>query len=242
MIKTRLVTAGALLALAGAAHADFSVTPTVASDYDFRGISQTAKDPAFQLGATYSHESGFYASVWGSNVDFGGSKPDVELDYILGFAGGDSEASFGYDIGAVYYTYVSAGSVNYPEIYAGISKGWFSGKVWYSPDVADTTSWYTEANGSFPLPQDFSLSAHLGYSFGNYWDSLDSKYVDWSVGVARSFGNFDASLKYIDGSDLVDLDSLGSAFCQTQGVNCNVFSTDKKVVLSVSTTLPWKSE
>jgi uncharacterized protein (TIGR02001 family) len=42
--------------------------PHVVSDYRFRGISQTDKDFAVQGGLTVSHESGLYASVWGSSV------------------------------------------------------------------------------------------------------------------------------------------------------------------------------
>ena len=44
MIKSRAVLAGSLLAFAGAASADISITPTLTSDYDFRGISQTSND------------------------------------------------------------------------------------------------------------------------------------------------------------------------------------------------------
>ena len=43
------------------------------SDYRFRGISLSNKDPAFQPSVTVTHKSGAYASVWGSNIaDNGG--------------------------------------------------------------------------------------------------------------------------------------------------------------------------
>ena len=81
MIKSRIAAGAALLAVAGVAGAgSFSVTPTIASDYDWRGFSQTDPDQdgdvAFQLGGTYSFDNGFYVGAWGSNVDFGASKPD----------------------------------------------------------------------------------------------------------------------------------------------------------------------
>jgi uncharacterized protein (TIGR02001 family) len=38
------------------------------SDYRFRGISQTFKEPALQGGFDYSHASGFYLGTWASNV------------------------------------------------------------------------------------------------------------------------------------------------------------------------------
>ena len=233
MIKSRAVLAGSLLAFAGIASADITVTPAVVSDYDFRGISQTKENPAFSLGLNYAHESGFYAGLWGSNVDFGPGDPNVEVDVFAGYAGGDATESFGYDLGAIYYTYPGAGDLKYLELYAGISKGWFSGKVWYSPDFGgkftsgSTPGVYTEANGTFPLPHDFSFVVHAGYSFGDYWDNIE--YFDWSAGFTRNFGPVAVALKYIDGSDLPDFGS-------------KVFSTDPKVWLSISTTLPWKSE
>ena len=103
MIKSRIAMAGALLATAGSAYADFTVAPTLVSDYDFRGVTQTLEDPALQLGLNYAHDSGFYAGLWGSNVDFGPGKPDVEVDAFVGFAGGDAAETFGYDVGIVYY-------------------------------------------------------------------------------------------------------------------------------------------
>jgi uncharacterized protein (TIGR02001 family) len=237
MIKSRVYLGGALLAAAGAANAGVTVTPTIVSDYDFRGFTQTAKDPAFQLGVNYAHASGFYAFAWGSNLD-GDSYPgaDLELDVGLGFAGGDAKESFGYDVGVVAYTYpgldLPGVATHYEEIYAGISKGWFAGKLWYSPEFAgasgDTSAFYVEGNGTFPLPQDFAFVAHVGYSFGDYWDDIE--YVDWSAGFTKTFKNFSFALKYIDGSDYPD------------DPTTKVFDSKGKAWASISTTLPWAKE
>lgn len=232
MIKSRAVLAGCLLAFAGVAGAAVTVTPAVVSDYDFRGISQNKKDPAFQLGVNWTQDSGFYAGLWTSNVDFGTDKPDIEVDVFAGFTGGDASKTFGYDIGINTYNYPGAAADNYTEIYASISKGMFMGKVWFSPNVFGTTWWYTEGDATVPLPMGFSFLAHVGYSFGNYWKDGLGEYFDWSVGLSRSFGPISGFVKYIDGSDLPDLDGI-------PGVNTDVFSTDKKVVVGISTTLPW---
>jgi len=59
MIKFRLAAAAALLAVTGAAvGGNISATVGLVSDYDFRGITQTLNDPAFQLGLTYTGDSG----------------------------------------------------------------------------------------------------------------------------------------------------------------------------------------
>jgi len=239
MIKSRAILAGALLAISGAASAGITVTPAVVWDYDFRGISQTAGDPAFQLGINYAHDSGFYAGLWGSNVDFGPGDPDLELDFFSGFSGGDATESFSYDIGAIYYTYVNSSDFNYPEIYAGLGKGWFAAKLWYSWDFGglDEDAYYFEGNATIPLPGGFSGLAHVGYSDGGYWDDFyGDGYVDWSVGVTRNFGPIAATVKYIDGSDLPDLDSPGC------GSDCEYFSTDGKLWVGVQTTLPWSKD
>ena len=136
MIKSRVFLAGALLvAAAGTAHAGLTVTPAVVSDYDFRGVTQTANDPAVQVGATYAFDSGLYVGGWGSNIKFGAGDPKLELDWSAGYTVGDAKEGFAYDLGAVYYTYQKSGSdFNYGEVYAGVTRDWFNAKIFYSPD------------------------------------------------------------------------------------------------------------
>jgi uncharacterized protein (TIGR02001 family) len=227
MIKSRIAFAGALLAVTGAASAaGLSVTPTIATDYDFRGISQTNPDrdgidPAFQLGVNYNFDNGVYLGLWGSNVDYGPGAPSLEIDYTAGYAGGDAVESFGYDFGITYYTYMDASDGNTAEIYAGLSKGWFSGKLWYSDDYASTknSGFYLEGNAAIPVAsiEGLSVLAHLGM-----FDTQNAKSAtDYSIGVGYNVGNFATALKYIDGS------------------TDNAFNYDNRFVLSVSTTLPW---
>lgn len=229
MIKSRIAIAGALLAVTGAASAaGFSVTPTIATDYDFRGVSQTNPDqdgidPAFQLGVNYGFENGVYLGLWGSNVDYGPGDPSVEIDYTLGYAGGDPVDSFGYDFGVTYYTYLSAGAGNTAEIYAGLSKGWFSGKLWFSDDYAstDNSTFYLEGNAAIPLPvEGLSLLAHVGVFDIEGGGSA----TDYSLGVGYNVGKWATTLKYVDGSD---------------GIRGASDSIDNHVVFAVSTTLPW---
>ena len=48
MRNLRILAALGLLAAAGAANAEVSATVTATNDYDFRGNSQSARDPALQ--------------------------------------------------------------------------------------------------------------------------------------------------------------------------------------------------
>jgi hypothetical protein len=74
----------------GSAQAQVQVSGSAAltSDYVWRGSSQSDGDPAVQAGAKISIPSGWYASVWGSNVSF---KPDngarSEFDLVAGWSG-----------------------------------------------------------------------------------------------------------------------------------------------------------
>ena len=215
----------ASLGVAGMTQAGVTGTVTAVSDYDFRGYTQTARDPALQGSVDWSGDYGLSAGAWASSsLDFGpGADANVELDLYAGWAGG-AEDGLQYSLGAVWYTYPGAnGGINYKS---------FGAKLWYSWDEAasNMSAWYLEGNYTYGLPQDFGLTVHAGYSFGDYWKSFDGEYFDWAIGVTKSFGHFDTALKFIDGSNAVY--DHGS----------DVFSAKAKVVFSVSTTFPWKSE
>jgi uncharacterized protein (TIGR02001 family) len=237
MQNSRILAAIGLLGAATAANAGVTSTWTLASDYDFRGITQTAQDPAVQGSVDYASDSGWYVGAWGSNVDFGTIDSDLEVDLYTGFTG-TSEGGLGYDVGLVYYTYHSSSDPNYFEVYGSLSKDWFKGKVWYSNDfggdtsAGDTPAWYVEGNGTFPLPNNFSVLAHVGYSFGDYWKDIDSEYYDYSLGVGYTAGKFNLALKWVDGSDYEDA-------VHTAG---DVFSSDSRVIFTIATTFPWKSQ
>ncbi len=230
--------AAALLLTTGVANAQVSGTVTAVSDYDFRGITQAAGDPALQGSIDYAHGSGWYIGAWASNVDFGNCcGEDVEVDYYTGFAGG-AEDGLGWDVGLIYYSYPGTDfSIDFAEIYGSLSYGMFKGKLWYTDDFGNTgeSAYYIEGNLNVPLPKEFSLQVHAGYSDGDFWDptfiGLDS-YFDYSVGVSRSLGNFNLALKWIDGSDL----------SVTDGTPNDVLTSESRVVFSVATTFPWSSE
>lgn len=245
MRRIQLAAATSLLALSAVANAGVSSTWTLASDYDLRGITQSARDPAVQASIDYAHHSGWYVGAWASNVDFcaagnsGCLDANYELDLYTGFSGNTGEDGVGYDVGLIYYTYENS-DYNYPEIYASLSKGWFKGKVWYSNDfggettAGDTPAYYLDANATAPLPANFSVLAHVGYSGGDYWKALERagsgrEYLNWSLGAGYTVGNFNFALRWIDGSDLKESD----------GTPGDVFSSEARAVLTVATTFPW---
>ena len=225
--------AAVLLLTAGVANAQVSATVTAVSDYDFRGQTQTAGDPALQGSIDYAHGSGWYIGAWASNIDFGNCcGENMELDLYTGFAGA-AENGIGWDVGLIDYTYPGTDvDVDFFEVYASISYKMFKGKFWYADDFFNSgeSAYYIEGNATVPLPNDFSLLIHAGYSDGDFWSS--DSYFDYAVGASRPFGHFNLALKWIDGSDYEPGNN-------TPG---DVFSTDARVVISLSTTVPWSTD
>jgi uncharacterized protein (TIGR02001 family) len=233
-----------LLSVAGATQAGVTSSWTVVSDYDFRGVTQSAQDAALQASLDYAHDSGWYLGAWASNIDFGPGDPNLELDVYTGFTK-SLDSGLNYDLGGVYYTYPSESDFNYLELYGGVgftSKSGVSikGKLFYSPDWGgDSTpgspsAEYLSGDLTMPLPSNFSITAHVGYSFGDFWDDAKDAgagrpYFDYAIGVGYTAGKFSLAAKFIDGSDLKELD----------GTPGDVFSSESRVVVSVATTFPW---
>jgi uncharacterized protein (TIGR02001 family) len=233
MRNLRILAAIGLLGAATAANAELSSTWTLASDYDFRGASQTAKDPAIQGSIDFATDTGWYVGAWASNVDFD-SDVDVEVDLYTGFSGGE-EDGLGWDVGFVYYAYPDDSDLNYPEIYGKLNYGMFSGGLFYSNDWLNLgdSSIYASGDVSVPLPHNLSLNFHAGYSFGDFFEDLDSEYLDYSVGVGYTAGKFDLALKYVD----TTLDRGDALFS-----DADLFNTEGRVIFTIATTFPWSND
>lgn len=196
----------------------FSASFGVTTDYVFRGVSQTDNEPAFQAGATYTAPFGLYATVWGSNVDFGEGGPNFEVDYNIGWSK-DLSDSWNLDLGVNRYTYTSAssgyGDIDYNEYLAKVTwKGpvVVSGLLGYADDYSNSGAEqiYAGLDASYEIGHGFSVGASAGYTTikadANEWPRR-SDYFDGSVSVSKAFGPATASLGYYDtfGSDAADL-------------------------------------
>jgi len=196
------------------------------SQYIFRGLTQTNEELALQGGLDYSHESGFYAGTWGSNIswlrDFGSysSGGSLELDIYGGYKGTIGKTDFGYDVGLLYYSYpgdVAPGftKADTLEVYGALSWKWLSAKLSYalSDDVfgvpdADGT-YYLDLTASYPIPNTkLTAIAHYGIqkftgngvtcTGGSNNDDCAS-YDDWKIGVSYSLPkDFTVGVFYTD--------------------------------------------
>ena len=82
------------------------------SQYIFRGLTQTDRDPAVQGGFDYAHSSGLYLGTWASNISW--LKENASVN------GANTAAFFGAATGrdAILGTYQSGGSVE-TDFYGG---------------------------------------------------------------------------------------------------------------------------
>ncbi|WP_288409358.1 TorF family putative porin [uncultured Sphingomonas sp.] len=168
-----------------------SGSATVASDYRFRGVSQTDKNVAVQGGITIAHDSGLYIGTWGSNLagwgTFGGA--NLELDLIAGYKKTFGTATV--DAGVTWYTYPGGfDETDVVEFYGKLSgtagPATLTAGVFYAPKqtslsyaTASATPFiagdgrkedniYLSGDAAAGVPNTpVTLKAHIGYSDGN---------------------------------------------------------------------------
>jgi len=217
-LKIALLAAATTVAMGGAAFAQdegpsVSFNIGAASDYAFRGVSQTDENAQIYGGADLS--SGiFYAGVWASNVDFGDST-DAEIDGYVGVK--PTAGPVALDFAAIYYGYVNAPSgsdYGYWEFKAAGSvpagPGSVGAAVYYSPEFFGGTgeAVYYEVNGGFPIGEKVSVSAALGHQEVEG----PGDYNTWNLGAGFALNDhigFD--LRYHDTDEHDNLGDIGES-------------------------------
>ena len=216
----------ALTGLAGAAHAQeaqaadapvaaaaepvpdnvVAYNAALVSDYRFRGLSQTKKDPAVQGGVDYTHNpTGLYAGTWLSTISWtndAGGDGHVEWDLYAGKRG-EIAKDVTYDVGGLYYYYPSNGlspNANTFEVYAQLGFGPFYMKYSHSLTnlfgFADSKhSGYADVGANFEITDGYMLNLHVGHQ--NVKGLSEASYTDYKLGVTKDFGVVSVSLAAI---------------------------------------------
>ena len=168
--------------LAMPSFAAVSANVAFASDYVWRGMTQS-DGPAIQGGFDFEAESGFYAGIWGSNVNFSDGAGS-ELDYYFGY--GFSVGDLGIDIGYVAFDYPkNQTGLDFEEIVLGFSLGNFG--LTHALGQDDFTDYTEISYGMGPV----------SVAYGTYDDMSDNITISYGF----SCGAYDCGITAYDMTD-----------------------------------------
>jgi uncharacterized protein (TIGR02001 family) len=185
---------------------EVSYNLTVATDYRFRGISQTRREPTLQGTVDYVYNpGGWYAGSFISNVKFikdVGGGADVEID-LYGGKRGSINSDVGYDVGVIGYVYPANGlrpDVNTFEVFGQLNFGPAYTKYSLSTTnlfgFADSKrSGYLDVGANFEVIPSYTLNLHVGRQ--NVRRNGAFNYTDYKIGVTKDFGFVNVSLAAI---------------------------------------------
>ncbi len=196
--------------------APFTITggADVTSDYRFRGLSQTDRHVAVQGTATVTHQSGLYASFWGSSIDdYIANGSDAELDLIAGYKKTVSGTTI--DGGMLYYVYPGNGHANTdffePYLNASHVFGPVTAKLggnfaWKQKGLYNGEPGHSRSGGAYGYAElaaavpgtGLTVTGHLGRSFVRNYITFDTRYTDWSVTAAYALKALTFSVGYVD--------------------------------------------
>jgi uncharacterized protein (TIGR02001 family) len=228
----------------------WTATISAATDYSYRGISQTQRQVAVQPSFTYETPTvsekvplSAYLGAWGSNVYFGNTNPTIaEIDLISGLRLKALDSKLTFDLGYIRYNYLGAPSnLFYDFNEFGLVVGYdfgvaqLQGAVRYSPNFFGNSgiAWYKWGQLSVPLNfiklnenVTFKLFGTIGNQyverFTNYGIG-NNNYWDWQVGLGVNVYGVDLSIAYVD-------TNLDPTTCGTT-MNC-----DARAIFTISKT------
>jgi len=244
-------------------HRELSYSFNIAgtTDYIFRGISQTDRDPTLQGGADFAYGS-LYLGIWASGLDFGedGSGQgvaDLEIDIYGGYTPSwDTKSHFGkidFDFGVIYYLYPGArddgAELDYVELKAGYS--WSplhpnlttGTTVYWSPEYSGElgTVWTVETSASYEFHSIRGIvptfSGLLGWQTGDSaayraFVNGDDEYYYWNAGLELAIEKITLDFRYWD-TDIANNGPFGTGFCDGP-----LFQCDETFVFTVKVEVP----
>lgn len=234
------------VAQAADASGPFSGGVALTSDYRFRGVSQSDRNPAVQGWAQYDHASGAFANLWLSTIDLNDETSydsSVEVDLTAGYNFKLGENT-GASVKAVYYWYADADTppgapdYDYWEFAVGATHDYgkvsVKAELAYSPDFFAETgdAWALSGGASVPITDSFlfftgglTASANLGHQWieDNAAAALPD-YFFYDIGVSAAWNNLTLDVRFVDTD--ANAPSCGNELC------------DSNVVVTLSAAFP----
>ncbi|HVY90648.1 MAG TPA: TorF family putative porin [Hyphomonadaceae bacterium] len=183
----------------------------LATDYTFRGVSQTDENPAVQGGFDLT-AGNFYLGTWSSNINFGTGGANQELDVYGGYR--TAIGGVNLDFGVIGYLYPGAqdtgAELDYWEGYVkpsiALTKEFtLGGGIYYSPEFTGKSGdgWYYEVNGAYTVSPELSFSGAVGHQTVDQagFFAGNDEYTTWNIGGTYTAMGLGFDLRYV-GTDV----------------------------------------
>jgi uncharacterized protein (TIGR02001 family) len=201
-------------------NGNFSGQFTLASDYVFRGESETVDSniPAVQLSTTWTHQSNWYVGVLASTNKFE-SAPDVDsvVGPYIGQFGKIGSTDINYNVFLFHYIYPGVGKYNFTELWIKADKQLddFNLGIELTPTL---NQWFgvTGFKGiNYALHSSYNITAKLklngsyGYQQMNGSDARGWKHHN--IGLSYSHNAFTFDFRYHDTDITTDHPTFGGS-------------------------------
>lgn len=179
-LKLAMIVMAMVISSGISSAASVSGNMTLASDYIWRGMTQTKSEPSIMGGLDLAFDNGAYLGTFAAATNFGNET--MELDYYGGYAG--EARGIGYDIGMVEVNY-PGGTGDFTETYLGL-------------DLMGIGLFFVEGD-EFGDYMEISYGLNWGpgnvdLSYGDYEDSGTNILVGYNLEV----GDFTITVGYTD--------------------------------------------
>jgi uncharacterized protein (TIGR02001 family) len=215
MLTSAAVTTPSILA------AELSAYGTLTTEYIYRGLSISDRNPAVQIGVDYEHGNNVFVGAWFSTIDLSTSmgRRDFESNYYLGYHH-EVAPSWGATLTLLRYAYPGAGgthSYDHNEALLEISfNDNYAAEYAYTDDVygLGRRASHLQLSGDWPLGAGWMLGASIGR---NDLSSIGiPEYFHGDIGLSARYSRFAFDLRlYADepvNSRRFDSASAGTRF------------------------------
>jgi len=195
------------------------------TDYRFRGVSNSGKDPVVQGYAELQAFDWIYAGVWGTGVDFPNPWTRMDASVEVDFYGGlrHSWDAFSLDVGGLYYYYPGRKTgalgqdVDYWELYAKPTimlggYGAISANAYWTSDYFNSgaDALYLSVIPKFNVPVTLGpdIGLYVSAELGRQWISHKTTdlplrwrfrdYTTWNIGGGVTYKAMTFDLRYSD--------------------------------------------
>lgn len=160
-------------------------------------------NPAFQVGVDYEHDSGLFAGIWGSTIDFDSpsGNREAQVNYYAGYHYA-TDSAFAVSLAGVRYTFPGQPSpfdYDYTEaMLTAFFADNYSLELGYSSSIYgfDVATRHLELRGEWPLRNAWVIGAGIGYNDPDV--TTGSGHLYWDAGASARWSRLTVDLRWYD--------------------------------------------